>query len=133
MSSVLTTVHQVHLETLQIIPMVVVYKRLRLRTRNPIDFFDELDHVALKERQRMLLSRQMLGSTKTSLEGNTIQLKSPAVGDLSKQSSGIVKEEMYCGVKEVPSIKKYFCKIKKASTSSLSYVCSIALLKGHDI
>ncbi|KAL3525019.1 hypothetical protein ACH5RR_013391 [Cinchona calisaya] len=97
-----------------------VLQETEITNDNLAAYFDELDHVVLKERQRMLLSSQMLELTKTSLEGNIAQLSRPATDDFDKQSAGIVKEEAYCVDKELPFAEKSACKMQKTSNSSSS-------------
>ncbi|KAA8547704.1 hypothetical protein F0562_004133 [Nyssa sinensis] len=66
---------------------------IKLNTEIPDDFEDDLDHIVLKERRRMLLSRKSLELTKPLLEGNSSWLSNPVVEDMIQSIAGIGKGE----------------------------------------
>ncbi|XP_027178854.1 uncharacterized protein LOC113777839 [Coffea eugenioides] len=102
---------------------------LEIKNDNPVDFFDELDHVVLKERQRRLVlsCSQMLGLTKTPLEGNTALSSMPALDDLNKQGAGIDKEETDYVDKESPFGENSNRKMQTTSISGSSKGVIMAL------
>nr|XP_043637201.1 uncharacterized protein LOC122608177 [Erigeron canadensis] len=65
------------------------------------DFFEDFDHVVLKERQRMLLSRKLVGSSKPVMEYTTVN-PSTKSADLSLPSAGIGSGGWdICGIRSV--------------------------------
>lgn len=63
-------------------------------------FLDDLDHIVLKERRRLLLSRKVLGFIKPAMEGNISGLSSTAYFAIHR-SAGIGKESMFGGKEPV--------------------------------
>ncbi|KAF9664085.1 hypothetical protein SADUNF_Sadunf17G0119500 [Salix dunnii] len=49
---------------------------IKIKSNSPDDFADDLDHVVLRVRQRMLLSRKMLRLERTNLEGLNVESNS---------------------------------------------------------
>ncbi|GAV76694.1 hypothetical protein CFOL_v3_20167 [Cephalotus follicularis] len=76
---------------------------------------DELDHIVLKERQKMLLTRKLSGSTKQVLEGNSIGISEEIIGHCDKT----LKETMRSVDGESSMVGKQFNHILERNNSDL--------------
>uniref|UniRef100_A0A5B6ZK40 Uncharacterized protein n=1 Tax=Davidia involucrata TaxID=16924 RepID=A0A5B6ZK40_DAVIN len=70
---------------------------IKIKTEIPNDFEDDLDHIALKDRRRMLLSRKSLELRKPLLEGDSSRLSNPIVEDTIQSIAGMQKGESHSG------------------------------------
>ncbi|GFY94112.1 hypothetical protein Acr_09g0005580 [Actinidia rufa] len=78
---------------------------VKIKTEIASDFEEDLDHIVLKERQRLLLSRRSLELRKPVMEviqfpGKFSWLSNPVVGDTIQHSISIEKEDNSSGVAE---------------------------------
>ncbi|XP_022727740.1 uncharacterized protein LOC111283439 isoform X2 [Durio zibethinus] len=82
--------------------------------------FDELDHIVLKERQKLLLKRKLTELEKPALEGTSVGLAE----DLMEYSAKIIKEELQPIDGECMTARNQFNDIPVGSASDLSS-CSV--------
>ncbi|XP_058179662.1 uncharacterized protein LOC131298300 isoform X2 [Rhododendron vialii] len=72
-------------------------RAVNLRKEIANDLVDDLDHIVLKERRRLLLSRKSLELTKPVLEGNNSWLSNAVVGDTIQHSISRAKKKNHNG------------------------------------
>uniref|UniRef100_A0A5B6ZMS7 Uncharacterized protein n=1 Tax=Davidia involucrata TaxID=16924 RepID=A0A5B6ZMS7_DAVIN len=70
---------------------------VKVKNEIPDDFEDDLDHIVLKERRMMLISRKSLELKKPSLEGNSSRLSNSVVEDMIQTIAGIGKGKSNSG------------------------------------
>ncbi|KAG5534342.1 hypothetical protein RHGRI_022464 [Rhododendron griersonianum] len=72
-------------------------RAVNLRKEIADDLVDDLDHIVLKERRRLLLSRKSLELTKPVVEGNNSWLSNAVVGDTIQHSISRAKKKNHNG------------------------------------